>query len=79
MTSYTEEKIVEIALQLSPSRRARFVDTVLKSLGNDEADAGWIEELRWQLKDWRAGVRFDAVEDFLDDPKSVLRDHSAHG
>ena len=67
-----EEQIEAALLHLPPRSRARVAATLLKSLrGDDEPDAGWIEELQWRLQDWRAGVRLDAIDDLLDDHEAA--------
>lgn len=72
MPTSTEERIEAALLRLPRRSRARVAANILKSLrGDGEPDAGWIEELEWRLQDWRTGVRLDAIDDLLDDPRSA--------
>jgi hypothetical protein len=72
MQTNAEDQIEVTLLQLPSRSRARVAATILKSLrGDDEPDAGWIEELEWRLQDWRAGVHSDAIDDLLDDPETA--------
>jgi hypothetical protein len=69
MATYTEDQIAAVLLKLPSRSRARVAKKILNSLkGDDETDAAWIEELQWRLKDWRAGLIVEAVDDLLDDP-----------
>lgn len=69
----TAEQIEGALLQLPPRRRAAVVGRLLKSLRSaDEPDAAWIEELEWQLQDWRAGLRMEPIHELLDNPDAVL-------
>lgn len=73
MAAYTEDQIAAALLTLSPRSRSRVITKILNSLkSDDETDAAWIEELQWRLKDWRAGLRLEAVDDLLDDPDALL-------
>ena len=72
MPKYTYEQVEAAVVRLAPEARARIAGALLDSLSGSGTDEAWLEELRWQLQDWHAGIRHDPVDDLLDDPTPVL-------
>ena len=72
MQKYTNEQAEAAVMSLALDARARIAGVLLNSLSGTAVDEAWLEELRWQLQDWYAGVRHDPVDDLLDDPTPVL-------